>query len=96
MPLERQEALALAKQAGDWIISADGKKVQKKFEFENSSDVLFFVNGIGEIATAEKHYPEIRNERFLVTIVLTTDQIDGLSQNDFILAAKIDGVADKM
>lgn len=96
MPLDRHKALSLCKQAGNWTLSADSKKIQKKFEFENSADVLFFVNRISEIATTEKHQPEIMNERFLVTLILTTEKIDGLSQNDFILAAKIDALADEM
>ncbi|MDQ7815115.1 MAG: 4a-hydroxytetrahydrobiopterin dehydratase [Patescibacteria group bacterium] len=96
VPIDRQHALSLAKLAGNWALSADSKKIQKKFEFENSSDVLYFVNGTGKIATEEKHFPEIKNEKFIVTLVLTTDQIGGLSQNDFILAAKINGLADSM
>lgn len=93
-PLVRADAEALlSHHVPDWEISNDDKSISKKFEFKNFEDALSFINKVGEIAESEGHHPDIHLTDYkFVTINLSTHAIDGLSQNDFILAVKINNV----
>ncbi len=73
----------------DWEISDDAKHISKKFKFKDFKDALEFVNKVGAIAESEGHHPDIELGWGKVNITLTTHAIGGLSQNDFIVAAKI-------
>lgn len=68
-------------------------KISREFEFKDFKGALKFLNGVGAIAEAEGHHPDLflHNYKFL-RIVLWTHAISGLSQNDFILAAKINAI----
>lgn len=72
----------------DWQVSEDGKKISKLFKFKDFKEALAFVNKVGEIAESEGHHPDIELGWGKVNIMLTTHAIGGLSQNDFIVAAK--------
>ena len=63
------------------------------FTFEDFASALDFTNRMGEVAESEGHHPEICLTWGRVKVRLWTHAIDGLSENDFILAAKIDGIA---
>ena len=85
------EAKILIKQIPGWELSEDGKFINKKYSFKNFKEALVFVNKVGEIAESEGHHPDIHLTDYKqVAIGLSTHAISGLSQNDFILAAKID------
>ena len=76
-----------------WELSDDGKRIWRQWRLSNFVACLGFFNKVGEIAEAEGHHPDLhltgyRNAR----IEITTHAIGGLSENDFILAAKIDQV----
>jgi 4a-hydroxytetrahydrobiopterin dehydratase len=73
----------------DWEIAEDAKQISKKFVFKNFKEALEFVNKVGAIAESEGHHPDIELGWGKVAITLTTHAIGGLSQNDFIVAAKI-------
>ena len=75
-----------------WELSADAKKISRKYKFKNFKEALVFVNKIGDIAEAEGHHPDLSFGWGKVTIELMTHAIGGLSENDFILAAKINGI----
>jgi 4a-hydroxytetrahydrobiopterin dehydratase len=64
--------------------------LEKKFTFKNFLDSQNFVNQVGEISENEGHHPDITFGWGYAKINITTHAIDGLSENDFILAAKID------
>jgi 4a-hydroxytetrahydrobiopterin dehydratase len=64
----------------------------KRFDFKNFKLALAFVNAVGALAEAEKHHPDISFGWGFVEISLITHSADGLTRNDFILAAKIDGL----
>ncbi len=65
-------------------------KIQRKFVFKNFKEALEFVNKVGRLAESEDHHPDIFIHNYRrVTISLTTHAIKGLSENDFIMAAKI-------
>jgi 4a-hydroxytetrahydrobiopterin dehydratase len=73
-----------------------GKKIWKEHTFKNFKEALAFVNSVGTIAEREGHHPDILMHSWKkVRITLSTYAIGGLSINDFILAAKIDGLTFK-
>ena len=77
----------------NWQAVENQKKIQREFTFTNFKDALNFVNKVGAIAEAEQHHPDIfLHDYKIVTISLWTHAIGGLSENDFILAVKIDGL----
>ena len=86
----RVEAETLMVQVAGWELNAEAKAISKNFKFKDSAQALSFVNKIGEIAESEEHHPDIELGWGRVKISLTTHAIKGLSENDFIMAAKID------
>ena len=91
-PYNKTEAEVLLRQVHDWKLSDDGTKISKQFTFKNFKEALAFVNEVGEVAEAEGHHPDITLGWGKVGIELTTHSIKGLSENDFILAAKVDTI----
>ena len=89
-PLNKVEAEVLLKQVPEWKISEDGKELQRKFSFKDFKEALAFGNKVGELAEEEGHHPDMTISWGSVAVVLTTHAIGGLSNNDFILASKID------
>jgi len=74
-----------------WSIEDNGNKITKEFKFKDFKTALEFVNKVGELAEKEGHHPNIYLHGYKkVRIDLTTHAINGLSENDFILASKID------
>jgi len=67
-----------------------GHHLSKEYKFENFADALAFVNRVGEVAEAEGHHPDISFGWGYTRIEIHTHAIDGLSESDFILAARID------
>ncbi|MFV1917584.1 MAG: 4a-hydroxytetrahydrobiopterin dehydratase [Patescibacteria group bacterium] len=69
-----------------------GKKIKRTFTFENFMSGVAFVNKVADIAEAENHHPDIYLFFKKVEIEFSTHAIGGLSENDFILAVKIDRI----
>ena len=91
IPLSYTEATILAKQIPDWDVAADAGRISRRYTCKNFKEALAFINRVGELAESEGHHPDIHLTQFkFVTIELSTHAIGGLSNNDFILAAKID------
>tara|TARA_S200000501_G_scaffold350580_1_gene367723 strand:- start:3508 stop:3852 length:345 start_codon:yes stop_codon:yes gene_type:complete len=81
------------KKVDGWDIVQDEKKVyflEKKFTFKNFLESQDFVNRVGKISEEEGHHPDISFGWGYAKVTITTHAIEGLSENDFILAAKID------
>ena len=81
------------KKVDGWNIIKDNKNIytlQKKFTFKNFMQSQLFVNEVGKISEEEGHHPDISFGWGYAIINITTHAIEGLSENDFILAAKID------
>lgn len=79
----------------DWQLE-DNHHIKRQFEFENFQEALDFVNKVGEIAEEQGHHPVINDFTWgRATIKLYTHKIDGLHENDFIMAAKIDEIIEK-
>ena len=91
-PLTRQDAEGLLKKLNDWMLIDEAKMLAKSFRFKNFVESMKFVNKVAEIAEEEGHHPDITISYNAVGLELTTHAIDGLSENDFILAAKIDEI----
>ena len=89
---EKQIQGYLGELKGDWKVLEE-KKIQRQFKFKDFKAALAFINKVGEIAEKENHHPDIRLFGYnKVEIELSTHAIGGLSENDFILAAKIEQV----
>lgn len=91
-PATREEAEILLRRVADWTLSSDGARIEKSFKFKDFAQALTFVNKVGAITEEEGHHPDIGLHWGRVEVSLTTHAIGGLSENDFILAAKIDRV----
>lgn len=89
-PLEGRELRDLVEEIGGaWEVVED-HHLRKRFEFDDFVSALEFTNEVGELAEEEGHHPVIHLTWGEATIEIWTHAIDGLSENDFILAAKID------
>ncbi len=87
------EATHFLEELDKWKI-VDDKYIEKTLLFKDFSSALTFINSVGKIAEQENHHPDIRLFNWnRVTFTLSTHSIGGLSENDFILAAKIDELA---
>ncbi|OGL96143.1 4a-hydroxytetrahydrobiopterin dehydratase [Candidatus Uhrbacteria bacterium RIFOXYB12_FULL_58_10] len=89
-PLTNEQiAEMLAKLTAAWDV-LDGKKIRRTFQFANFAQAMEFVNKVAALAEQEGHHPDIHIVYNKVTFELWTHAIGGLSENDFILAAKIE------
>jgi len=86
----RGEALQkLSTQIKNWTIIKE-HHLEKAFSFKDFKESLAFTNKVGDLAEAEGHHPDILLGWGKVKITIWTHAVNGLSENDFILAAKID------
>jgi 4a-hydroxytetrahydrobiopterin dehydratase len=74
----------------DWSISDDGIWIRREFEFSGFNRTMGFVNAVAWIANTEGHHPDMEVGYYKCVVNYTTHAISGLSENDFICAAKID------
>jgi 4a-hydroxytetrahydrobiopterin dehydratase len=89
-PLKGQELEKLHRQLGDSWHVIDEHHLEKEYFFKNFREALAFTNKIGEIAEEEGHHPDLLLSYGKVKIQLWTHKIEGLTESDFILAAKCD------
>ena len=93
IPFDISEIHKYQKKVDGWDISKDNKQIfflNKRFNFNNFKESQEFINKVGEISEDEGHHPDILFGWGYAEIKITTHAIEGLSENDFILAAKID------
>jgi len=88
--LEKTELDRFLSQVSGWSFS--GKWITKEFRFKNFVEAMKLVNRAAELAEEEGHHPDIHIHYNRVRFDIWTHAIDGLSENDFILAAKIDAL----
>ena len=74
----------------DWTVSEDGLEISRRFEFKVYSRTLGFANAVAWIAITEDHHPELVVNYGTCDVKWSTHAINGLSDNDFICAAKVD------
>jgi len=90
-PLDHANAVAqLRALNGAWQLAADGKSLSRSFSFRDFYRTMSFVNALAHIANIEDHHPDLEVGYNYCRVRYATHAIDGLSQNDFICAAKID------
>ena len=94
-PFDISEIHKYQQKVDGWDIIKNNENVyllEKNFKFKNFKESQNFVNQVGEISEEESHHPDITFGWGYVKINVTTHAIEGLSENDFILAAKIDQI----
>ena len=89
--LVRQEFRLYLDKLKDWTV-LDDKLIEREFDFKNFKEAMEFVNKIAEIAENERHHPDFCVHYNRVEVELWTHATNGLSENDFIVAAKIDEI----
>jgi 4a-hydroxytetrahydrobiopterin dehydratase len=88
--MERAEAEALLKLVPLWELSADGKQLRTQLRFDSFTEAAKFVMKLAPIADVEDHHPDVRIFNYRqVEVTFTTRSIGGLSDNDFVMAAKV-------
>lgn len=89
-PLDNQQVSKLLKQLPRGWKVTNNKRISKEFKFKTYPDTIAFVNRAALIAQDEGHHPDLVVSYSKVIVELWTHSINGLSENDFILASKID------
>lgn len=88
-PFLPEEARNYMADVPGWVLAEDGLSISREFKFVDFIGSVNFINNVADIAESEGHHPDIEIHYNKVKLTLTTHAIGGLSENDFILAAKI-------
>lgn len=91
-PMTPEQARDMLKEVPGWELTKGSKAIQRRYKFKNFKQSLEFVNKVGAIAEAEGHHPDITFGWGYAEITLWTHAINGLHENDFIVASKINGL----
>src|SRR5262244_2837918 len=95
-PLEISKALDLLKELDSgWELTYNGKHLERVFPFKNFKEAMAFANQVGDIAESEGHHPDLHVGWGKCRIEIWTHKIDGLTESDFYLAAKIDRASEQ-
>ena len=89
-PMTPEEAGEMAARLPRWQLSADSRKIARLFEFPDFVGAMKFVNQVADLAEDQGHHPDFEIHWNRVTLTLFTHKIDGLHENDFVMAARID------
>jgi 4a-hydroxytetrahydrobiopterin dehydratase len=87
-PLKGEELDDLRRQIPGWEV-VEEHHLRRRFRFKNFREALDFVNRVGELAEEQGHHPDVRFGWGYAEVTVYTHKIDGLTESDFILAAKI-------
>lgn len=87
-PLDKIAAETLLTNVPDWKLVENNLKIQRNYAFDNFVDALAFTNKLGEISEAENHHPDITLGWGYCTVTFYSHKINGLHENDFVMAAK--------
>ncbi len=90
--LTRAAAEQLLGQLSGWTMSAEAKEIRRTFAFKDYYASMAFVNAVAWIAHREDHHPDMAVGYNKVGVAFSTHSVGGLSENDFICAAKIDAL----
>lgn len=77
-----------------WELSDDGRMIRRRFEFKGFYKTMAFINAMAWIVNRENHHPDFSAGYNYCEVGFTTHAIDGLSENDFICAAKVSALLD--
>ena len=92
-PLTAGEAKALLSRTSGWSLIDGANKIERRFAFGNFAEALDFTNRVGALTETEGHHPDIRFGWGYCEALFYTHKIKGLHENDFIMAAKANGLA---
>jgi 4a-hydroxytetrahydrobiopterin dehydratase len=87
--LKGEEIESLRRQIPEWEV-AEEHHLRRRFRFKNFREALGFINGVGGIAEEQGHHPDISFGWGYAEVTVWTHKIDGLTESDFIFAAKVD------
>ncbi len=88
-PLKGEELDGLRQQVPDWEV-VEEHHLRRAFKFKNFREALGFVNRVGELAEEQGHHPDISFGWGYAEVTVFTHKIDGLTESDFVFAAKVD------
>lgn len=93
--LTLEQARAFLKDVPGWnMLDGEPMKIARQFRFKDFIEAMKFVNNVAKLAEEENHHPDIAMNYSRVTLTLWTHAVGGLSENDFILAAKINALVE--
>ena len=93
-PMTLEEAEDLQKEVPVWEVIHEGHGLRRLFTFGNHYELMAFVNAVAMISHREDHHPNQHLGYSRSEVVYTTHAVDGLTENDFICAAKVDALLD--
>jgi 4a-hydroxytetrahydrobiopterin dehydratase len=88
-PLKGEELVDLRRQISEWEV-VEEHHLRRRFRFKNFREALHFVNEVGELAEEQGHHPDVSFGWGYAEVTVWTHKIDGLTESDFIFAAKVD------
>lgn len=91
-PLKGSELVELERRLGGSWRTLDQHHLEKEFTFKDFREALAFTNEVGELAESQGHHPDIYLAWGRVKLTIWTHKIDGLTESDFVLAAKVDAL----
>ena len=95
-PMTAEQSKSQLEALPKWELSECGKWIYRKWNMKNFIQAMSLMNAVSEIAEVDQHHPDLHLTDYRkLKIKMTTHAINGLSENDFILAAKIDEAAEK-
>jgi 4a-hydroxytetrahydrobiopterin dehydratase len=89
-PLGREDAQDYLDEISGWTLDPKGIMIFKEYKFKDFIGAINFVERVADVAEMEEHHPDIHIYYNKVVLELSTHNIGGLSENDFIVAAKVD------
>lgn len=89
-----EEATAMQREVPAWEVFDDGVAIRRLFTFKDHHEVMAFVNAVAWISHREDHHPNLTVGYSRCEVVYTTHAVEGLTENDFICAAKVDALLD--
>ena len=95
-PMTCSEAEKFQAEAPGWELQDNATKLRRKFQFKNFMEALAFTQQVGELCEAEGHHPDITVGWGYCKVIFQTHKINGLHENDFIMAAKVNELAAKL
>jgi 4a-hydroxytetrahydrobiopterin dehydratase len=90
--MTNDEVAKLMPQIANWKLSEDGKSISRNYCFKDFYHTMAFVNAVAWVANQENHHPDLEVGYNYCRIKFFTHAVNGLTQNDFICAAKIDKI----
>jgi len=93
-PLSRSDAERLLSETPGWSLNEAATAIERTFRFQDFAAALAFVDRVGALAEAEDHHPDITFGWGYCRVLFQTHKIKGLHENDFVMAAKVNALAE--